>query len=79
MRPNYYRAEVKARTDDCLPETDMVVQVECFDLIDALFAGDFYLGNAMKYLFRAGRKEGQSKDDDLAKAITYLRRARAPE
>lgn len=33
---------------------------------------DFYLGNAIKYIKRAGSKAGESVSDDLAKAIDYL-------
>lgn len=32
----------------------------------------FCLGNAIKYLDRAGKKEGESEELDLRKAITYL-------
>lgn len=34
---------------------------------------NFNLGNVVKYIARAGRKEGESKDSDLHKAMTYLR------
>ena len=70
MRPNYYKAEVQVSRIDG-DERDVAI-LECFDLIDALAPSDFYVGNAIKYVFRAGRKEGQSKAKDLAKAITYL-------
>ena len=33
---------------------------------------NFDLGNAVKYIARCGRKEGNSKADDLKKAIQYL-------
>lgn len=45
--------------------------LEAFDVIDA-FDLDFNLGNAFKYIARAGKKG--SKDKDLRKAITYLNR-----
>lgn len=32
----------------------------------------FFQGNALKYLMRAGKKEGASKEKDIQKAITYL-------
>ena len=35
---------------------------------------DFLTGNIVKYITRAGRKEGESKLDDLIKAQTYLRK-----
>jgi hypothetical protein len=62
IRPNYYRAVVQG------------VEVECFELIDALDL-DFYLGNALKYLWRAGKKEGASKISDLKKIRTYIDQA----
>ena len=33
---------------------------------------DYFLGNAIKYICRAGFKDGETKIDDLTKAITYL-------
>lgn len=33
----------------------------------------FCLGNVLKYIARAGRKEGESRDKDLHKAMEYLR------
>jgi hypothetical protein len=73
IRPNYYRAlarvKLNPRFDDEPEYTDAFV--ECFDLIDALKL-DFYLGNALKYLWRAGKKDGASKVDDLKKIRTYI-------
>ena len=43
--------------------------------IDLCQAYDFSLGNAIKYIIRAGRKEGNSFEQDLAKARWYLRNA----
>lgn len=34
---------------------------------------DFCLGNVIKYVARAGKKAGESRDSDLHKAMTYLR------
>ena len=34
---------------------------------------DFCLGNVIKYIARAGRKPGESRDADLHKAMNYLR------
>jgi hypothetical protein len=36
---------------------------------------DFHLGNAAKYIARAGKKEGEDKAKDLAKAEWYIHRA----
>ena len=33
---------------------------------------DFYLGSALKYLCRAGKKDGNTLEQDLTKAIDYL-------
>ena len=35
---------------------------------------DFFLGNAIKYICRAGSKEGESEIDDLTKAAVYIRK-----
>ncbi len=35
---------------------------------------DFYLGNVIKYLARAGKKNISSKKEDLQKALVYLQR-----
>ena len=45
--------------------------IEAFDVIDA-FDLDFNLGNAFKYIARAGKKD--DKVEDLRKAVTYLKR-----
>lgn len=43
--------------------------LEAFDVIDS-FELNFNLGNAFKYIARAGKKD--DKVEDLRKAITYL-------
>ena len=45
--------------------------IEAFDVIDA-FDLNFNLGNAFKYIARAGKKG--NKAEDLRKAVTYLNR-----
>jgi len=67
MRPNYYKVEVMVYRGG----EKFSAQLECFDLIDAL-GGGFYMGNAIKYLFRAGRK-AKDRAKDLTKCITYIR------
>ncbi len=69
MRPGYYKVKVKARSAETGERC--TVTVECFDLIDALGFG-FYLGNALKYLFRVGRKH-PDRTNDLSKVITYCK------
>jgi hypothetical protein len=46
---------------------------EPIDVIEGWGLG-FRLGNAVKYLARAGRKPGQPASKDLAKAIRYIQR-----
>jgi len=36
---------------------------------------DYFLGNAIKYICRAGFKDGETRVDDLTKAIVYLTKA----
>jgi len=35
---------------------------------------DFFAGNVVKYVSRAGRKSGNSRQDDLQKAKTYIQK-----
>lgn len=44
------------------------------ELIEITEDMSFCLGNVLKYVFRAGRKAGESKLDDLEKALWYLER-----
>ncbi|MBT6052168.1 MAG: DUF3310 domain-containing protein [Candidatus Scalindua sp.] len=44
-------------------------KVECIDIVEAF---NFNIGNAMKYLWREGLKEGSEKD--LEKALWYIQR-----
>lgn len=55
---------------------------EAIDVIEYVVSGDtlpgrasFCIGNALKYIIRAGRKDGESWRDDIAKAKNYLNRA----
>lgn len=36
---------------------------------------DYFLGNAVKYISRAGFKKGESRIDDLTKARIYINKA----
>lgn len=46
--------------------------VECIEVAERF---DFCLGNAIKYIWRAGLKGGPEKEvEDLRKAVWYLRR-----
>lgn len=44
---------------------------EVFKVIDAWKVG-FYLGNALKYIARAGKKDPKCEVQDLVKARTYI-------
>lgn len=46
--------------------------IEVFDIIDQFVGGDFYLGNALKYICRAGKKSKETKIEDLRKAAHYI-------
>lgn len=46
---------------------------ECIDFIEGHMLG-FCLGNAVKYISRAGKKEGVSAEQDLKKALWYVER-----
>lgn len=45
--------------------------IECIDVIEWF---PFNVGSAMKYLWRAGLKEGADYETDLRKAIWYVQR-----
>lgn len=52
---------------------DSETGLECIDVLRALgISYDFSRGNAIKYLWRAGRKEGNAAAGDLKKARTYI-------
>lgn len=47
--------------------------VETIDVIEA-FELNFNLGNVIKYVLRAGKKQGEEKEKDLNKALFYISR-----
>lgn len=49
--------------------------IEVFDIIDQFVGGDFYLGNVLKYVCRAGKKSKETKRQDLEKALHYIKEA----
>lgn len=63
-KPNYYQADNG---------------IEVFDVLEMFEITDHYIATAMTYLFRAGKKEGESQTDDISKAIQYLQRKVNPE
>lgn len=46
--------------------------LEAIDVIEAFFDDDFHLGNAFKYIARAGKKNDEI--EDLRKAVWYILR-----
>lgn len=62
--PDYYKGENPSG-----------VSIEVFDVIDQFVDGDFYLGNALKYICRAGKKDKETKTKDLVKAMHYIHEA----
>lgn len=48
--------------------------IECIAIAEHM---GFNIGNAIKYLWRAGLKDQTPTDDDLRKAIWYIERERA--
>lgn len=47
--------------------------IETIDVIEA-FDLNFNLGNVIKYVLRAGKKQGEEKEKDLNKACFYINR-----
>ena len=45
--------------------------IECIDVVEHM---TFNIGNAMKYLWRAGLKSSAPHVDDLKKAVWYIQR-----
>jgi hypothetical protein len=67
------RAEGLAPDPVAKPSHYIVGGFECLDVIEALGLG-FNLGNVLKYVWRAGRKEPAKTVEDLRKARVYLDR-----
>ena len=57
------------------PPHYVATSIEPIDVVEAWGLG-FHLGNAVKYIARAGHKDGAHIDDDLAKAAWYIDRER---
>ena len=56
------------------PDYYKVAGIEVKDIISDIWPG-FYVGNALKYIIRAGRKDGASYIEDIRKAhrnLTYF-------
>jgi hypothetical protein len=64
--PDYYRTVA--------PNPRVSEDADVIDVIQA-FGLSWELGSALKYLVRAGRKPGSSRDRDLTKALECIQRA----
>ena len=64
VHPDYYKGDNKDGKS-----------IEVFDIIDQFVSGDFYLGNVLKYVCRAGKKSKETKKRDLEKAAHYIMEA----
>lgn len=64
VHPNYYKGNCQDGKS-----------IEVFDVIDQFVGGDFYLGNVLKYVCRAGKKSKETKKQDLEKALHYIKEA----
>ena len=56
------------------PEHYSNTEIEPIDVIEDWKLG-FHLGNAIKYIKRAGQKGEESFEDDISKAVWYLQRS----
>jgi len=48
-------------------------KIEAIEVIED-WGLDFHLGNAVKYICRAGKKESSANIEDLEKALWYIKR-----
>ena len=56
------------------PSHYSIPNLEGFELIDFIEHLPFVRGNAIKYIFRAGRKDAEREIEDLKKAEWLIRR-----
>ena len=67
-----YKAKILDSDNVNHPEHYISNEIEVIDIIEA-FNLNFHLGNAVKYILRAGKKHDNVKED-IKKAIWYLNR-----
>jgi hypothetical protein len=70
-QPDARKNSSKSEQDIINPPHYMIEKIECIDVIELLELG-FNLGNTLKYIWRAGKKD--SALIDLKKAKWYLER-----
>lgn len=68
-------AEMKENNGDPVVHPDHY-QGNGYEVLDIIedFELNFNLGNVLKYVLRAGRKNSELKEEDLEKALFYLKR-----
>jgi hypothetical protein len=61
---------------ECVNHPEHYLKESGHEVIDVIEAWnlDFCLGNAIKYIARAGKKNKEKNDEDLRKAIWYIER-----
>ncbi len=69
IRPSYYKVRVPVTEIIEAEDGTYTGIVECFDLVDGMGL-DFYQGNVLKYLMRAGKKN-PDPFEDKRKVFTY--------
>ena len=69
-----YFKEETVKEDKYNPKHYTDASIEPIDVIESWGLG-FHLGNCLKYIKRAGRKERESYEDDLNKCKWYIERA----
>ena len=64
------------QTKEMINHPDHYLKDTGFEVIDVIEAWhlDFSLGNAVKYIARAGKKDPSKRKQDLEKAIWYIER-----
>ena len=67
----YIRLDQKEQVDHPEHYNNHPAGIECIDVVEEM---SFNIGNAIKYLWRNGLKDGQPADQDLRKAIWYIER-----
>lgn len=73
QKPNNSKKLISAIKDKIDPAHYKKGKIEVIEFIEDQNLG-YHLGNVIKYVCRAGFKQGNSKEQDLRKAIWYLER-----
>ena len=79
MMKNDKNERVKGKHYDIAGISTIAILESIAERVDIPRKAIFPICNAVKYLLRCGAKKGESWRDDVAKADSYLRRARTGE